>query len=191
MARRLIVAVVLLSLGFASLASATDIVLSTRDSDSRFTYVFPFSNVPVTYSRDHLIYPAADVNGCYAHVLAPTSGVVTDVEANDLWTEELNLVGTRGGMTVTIHGDDNVRYYFAHLGRVKVKRGEVVAPGQWIGVMGSSGNARITKCHTHLGISRICPRGETIVLQGEIWPWRYLDAWHKALTSRLSKRRIG
>ena len=184
--RRLIIAVVLLSLGFSSLATAADavsnaLVSTAQDSDSRFTYVFPFSNVPVSYSRDHLNYPATDVSGCYAHVLAPTSGIVFDVETQDLWNEELNLVGTRGGLTITIHGDDNVRYYFAHLGRVKVKRGDVVAPGQWIGVIGSSGNARITICHTHLGISRICPRGETKVLQGEIWPWRFLDAWSKGI----------
>ncbi|NQV97879.1 MAG: M23 family metallopeptidase [Acidimicrobiaceae bacterium] len=181
MARRLFVAVVLFSLGFSSLASATDIVSTAKDSNSRFTYVFPFSNVPVTYSRDHLNYPATDVSGCYAHVLAPTSGVVFDVTKKDLWDEKLDLDGTRGGLTITIHGDDNVRYYFAHLGRIKVKHGDVVAPGQWIGVMGSSGNARITKCHTHLGISRICPRDGTNVLQGEIWPWRFLDAWRKGI----------
>ncbi|MEY3748989.1 MAG: hypothetical protein RLZZ449_883, partial [Actinomycetota bacterium] len=49
--------------------------------------------------------------------------------------------------------------------------------GQWIGVMGSSGNARRTLCHTHVGISRICPTAEERLLQGELWPWKYLDAW--------------
>jgi hypothetical protein len=47
--------------------------------------------------------------------------------------------------------------------------------------MGSSGNARITKCHTHLGMSRICPQSEYKVLQGEIWPWKFLDAWRKGV----------
>ncbi|MFZ9892061.1 MAG: M23 family metallopeptidase, partial [Ilumatobacteraceae bacterium] len=128
--------------------ATTSIANATSDdsgSKHELKYVFPFSKVPVTYSRDHLNYPAADVHGCYARVLAPTSGVVFDVETKDLWLEEVDAPGTRGGLTITLHGDDRVRYFFAHLGRVKVKRGERVEPGQWIGVMGSSGNARITK----------------------------------------------
>ena len=99
----------------------------------------------------------------------------------DKWDEKIDAPGTRGGLTITLHGDDRVRYFFSHLGRVKVNAGNRVEPGQWIGVMGSSGNARITKCHTHLGMSRICPQSEYKVLQGEIWPWRFLDAWRKGI----------
>ena len=174
--RRLFVIVVASFFVISSSASASsDDSANERD----LKYVFPFSKVPVTYSRDHLNYPATDVHGCYARVLAPTSGIVFDVETKDLWIKEIDDPGTRGGLTVTLHGDDRVRYFFSHLGRVKVKRGDRVEPGQWIGVMGSSGNARITKCHTHLGMSRICPRAEYKVLQGEIWPWKFLDAWRK------------
>ncbi|MBM3806446.1 MAG: M23 family metallopeptidase [Actinobacteria bacterium] len=178
MLRRLTLLVVASFSVCVSTAGAT-----TDDSRPKkeFKYVFPFAKVPVTYSRDHLHYPATDVHGCYAHVLAPTSGVVFAVKTRDLWTKELDTTGTRGGLTITIHGDDRVRYFFAHLGRVKVKQGDRVEPGQWIGVMGSSGNARVTKCHTHLGMSRICPQDEDKVLQGEIWPWRFLDAWRKGI----------
>lgn len=168
----------------ASFLFCVSTVVATADDPrpkSELKYVFPFSKVPVTYSRDHLRYPATDVHGCYAHVLAPTSGVVFDVKTRDSWVEEIDAPGTRGGLTITIHGDDRVRYFFAHLGRVKVKQGDRVEPGQWIGVMGSSGNARITKCHTHLGMSRICPQNEHKVLQGEIWPWKFLDAWRKGI----------
>lgn len=178
MFRRLLVLVV------ASLSLVTSTVSASADDSSykkESKYVFPFSKVPVTYSRDHLNYPATDIHGCYARVLAPTSGVVFDVEPKDLWIEEIDAPGTRGGLTITLHGDDRVRYFFAHLGRVKIKQGQRVEPGQWIGVMGSSGNARITKCHTHLGMSRICPRAEYRVLQGEIWPWKFLDAWRKGI----------
>lgn len=178
MLRRLLVLVVASFFIISSTAAAS----SDGSGNKRdLNYVFPFSKIPVTYSRDHLNYPATDVHGCYARVLAPTSGVVFDLEAKDKWIEEIDAPGTRGGLTITLHGDDNVRYYFSHLGRVKVKTGDRVEPGQWIGVMGSSGNARITKCHTHLGMSRICPRAEYKVLQGEIWPWKFLDAWHKGL----------
>lgn len=181
MGRRLLLATLLFSIVLCSsvLASVSDGGAQNPKSD--FKYVFPFSKVAVTYPRDHIDYPATDVVGCYAHVLAPTSGVVFDLEPKDKWDEKLDLPGTRGGLTITIHGDDRVRYFFAHLGRVKVKRGDRVAPGQWIGVMGSSGNARITKCHTHFGISRICPQSEYEVLQGEIWPWRFLDAWRSGI----------
>ena len=142
-------------------------------------YVFPFTRVPVRYSHDHLDYPATDVIGCYAKVLAPTSGTIGQVRRKDKWIESVDEPGTRGGLTITLLGDDTVRYYFSHLGRVKVHAGQRVEAGHWIGVMGSSGNARRTLCHTHVGFSRICPTAEEILLQGEIWPWRYLDAWRQ------------
>ena len=150
-------------------------------------YAFPFSKIPVHYPRDHVDYPAADVEGCYARVLAPTAGTVTQTHTRDKWVKEIDAPGTRGGKTVTIEGDDNVRYFFSHLGRVKVRVGQRVVPGDWIGVMGSSGNARVTRCHTHFGISRICPLAEAYLLQGEIWPQRYLDAWREG--KQLSPRR--
>lgn len=145
--------------------------------ESPTNYVFPFSKVAVTYPRDHIDYPAVDVNGCYARVLAPTSGTITRTRKIDKWTKGKDTPGTRGGKTVTLVGDDKVRYYFAHLGKVKVTTGQRVSAGDWIGVMGSSGNARITICHTHFGISRICPLAEAYLLRGEIWPQKYLNAW--------------
>ena len=149
----------------------------SADDESPVLYVFPFSKVAVNYPRDHHDYPAVDVDGCYAHVLAPTAGTITQTRTIDKWVKELDAPGTRGGKTITLVGDDNVRYYFAHLGRVKVAKGQRVSAGDWIGVMGSSGNARVTRCHTHLGISRVCPVVEAFLLRGEIWPQKYLNAW--------------
>ena len=147
------------------------------DDESPVLYVFPFSKVAVNYPRDHIDYPAVDVEGCYARVLAPTAGTITQTRTIDKCVKEIDAPGTRGGKTITLVGDDNVRYYFAHLGRVKVATGQRVSAGDWIGVMGSSGNARVTRCHTHLGISRLCPVVEAYLLQGEIWPQKYLNAW--------------
>jgi murein DD-endopeptidase MepM/ murein hydrolase activator NlpD len=144
-------------------------------------YVFPFSKVPVHYPKDHVGYPAVDVEGCYARVLAPTAGVITNLRRLDKWTTEKDSPGTRGGLTITLVGDDRVRYYFSHLGRIKVVKNQRVSAGDWIGVMGASGNARVTRCHTHFGMSRICPRAEVYLLQGEIWPQKYLDAWRKGI----------
>ncbi len=154
-------------------------------------YVFPFSRVPVFYDRDHLNYPATDVDGCYAKVLAPTAGIIIHTRRKDKWEKEIDSPGTRGGLTITLVGDDTVRYFFSHLGRVKVSTGQRVQPGDWIGVVGSSGNARFTRCHTHFGMSRICPLAETYLLQGELWPWRYLDAWRQGiqLSPRKAKNR--
>ena len=150
-------------------------------------YVFPFSRVPVQYPNDHLHYPAVDVEGCYARVLAPTAGFISQLHRLDKWTPENDSPGTRGGLTITVQGDDGVRYFFSHLGRIKVLKNQRVAAGDWIGVMGSSGNARVTRCHTHFGMSRVCPLAEVYLLQGEIWPQKYLNAWRKG--QQLSPRK--
>ena len=150
-------------------------------------YVFPFSRVPVTYPKDHLNYPAVDVEGCYARVLAPTAGFISQLHRLDKWTPENDSPGTRGGLTITVQGDDGVRYFFSHLGRIKVLKNQRVAAGDWIGVMGSSGNARVTRCHTHFGMSRVCPLAEVYLLQGEIWPQKYLNAWKQG--QQLSPRK--
>jgi murein DD-endopeptidase MepM/ murein hydrolase activator NlpD len=150
-------------------------------------YVFPFSKVDVSWPADHLHYPAVDVEGCYARVLAPVAGVITQVRRKDKWDPAIDSPGTRGGLTIIMHGDDTVRYFFSHLGRIKVKTGQRVEAGHWIGVIGSSGNARVTRCHLHLGLSRICPLAETRLLQGELWPQRYLEAWRQG--EQLSPRR--
>ena len=161
----------------ASATLLTPVKSLVAADESPIFYVFPFSKVAVNYPRDHIDYPAVDVTGCYARVLAPTSGIITKRRIIDKWTKEKDVPGTRGGKTITLIGDDKVRYYFAHLGRVKVSTGQRVSAGDWIGVMGSSGNARVTRCHTHFGISRVCPLAEAYLLRGEIWPQKYLNAW--------------
>lgn len=155
-------------------------------------YVFPFSKVEVSWPADHLDYPAVDVEGCYARVHAPVSGVITEVRRRDKWDPAVDSPGTRGGLTITMHGDDTVRYYFSHLGRIKVRKDQRVEAGHWIGVIGSSGNARVTRCHLHLGMSRICNFKETALQRGEMWPQRYLEAWKagEQLSPRKEKNRI-
>ncbi len=74
-------------------------------------------------------------------------------------------------------GNDGVRYYFAHLAAVDVVAGQVVTTGTPLGVMGQTGNAANSACHTHFGISWPCPDKEWQVRRGKIWPQKYLDAW--------------
>ena len=175
-----------------STISATSVAASPTSSDSKddqrkkrneWTYTFPVSGPEVFYPRDHLDYPAADLSGCRQLVRAPISGVVVDVRDTDNWNPAVDSPGTRGGLTITLHGDDFVRYYFSHLGRLMVKKGQRVASGQKIATVGQSGNAKTTLCHLHFGMSRICPMSEQNVRRGEIWPQPYLDDWRRGINT--------
>ncbi|MUH51561.1 MAG: peptidoglycan DD-metalloendopeptidase family protein [Actinobacteria bacterium] len=143
------------------------------------TYVFPFVGRNVSYGTTHHDYPAIDVFGCRAGVVAPTSGTVTEIRTVDLWEPKVNDPATRGGKYVTMIGGDGVRYYFAHLASVSTTVGANVAPGDALGVMGQTGDARLSACHTHVGISWPCPTKEWQVRRGEVWPPKYLDAWRR------------
>jgi len=175
-----------------STISATSVAASPTSSDSKddqrkkrneWTYTFPVSGPEVFYPRDHLDYPAADLSGCRQLVRAPISGVVVDVRDTDNWDPAVDSPGTRGGLTITLHGDDFVRYFFSHLGRLMVKKGQRVASGQKIATVGQSGNAKTTLCHLHFGMSRICPMSEQNVRRGEIWPQPYLDDWKRGINT--------
>jgi murein DD-endopeptidase MepM/ murein hydrolase activator NlpD len=142
-------------------------------------YVFPFTGKKVSYGRGHHDYPATDVFGCGADVIAPIGGTIEQTRTVDPWVPKTNDPATRGGKYVAMLGDDGVRYYFAHLASVAVRPGDVVNPGSPLGVMGQTGNARNSACHTHFGISWPCDKTEWAVRRGKIWPWKYLDAWRK------------
>lgn len=152
-----------------------------RKKRAEWVYTFPVGGPDPFYPRDHLHYPAADITNCRRLVRAPISGVIFDVRRVDKWDKKTDDPGTRGGLTITLHGDDYVRYYFSHLGRLMVKKGQRVESGQKIATVGDSGNAKVTLCHLHFGISRICPMSEQNLLRGEIWPQRYLDAWKQGV----------
>ncbi|HEY0520482.1 MAG TPA: M23 family metallopeptidase, partial [Ilumatobacteraceae bacterium] len=142
-------------------------------------YVFPFVGKKVSYGHVHHDYPATDVFGCGASVVAPIGGIVRQTRTIDPWLPKVNDPATRGGKYVAMLGDDGVRYYFAHLDSVAVQPGDVVTAGTPLGVMGQTGDARNSACHTHVGISWPCATNEWAVRRGEIWPWKYLDAWRK------------
>ena len=131
----------------------------------------------VGYGSDHHDYPAVDVFGCKALIIAPTSGTVNQINVDDKWPGSGNNPAYRGGHFVSMIGDDGVRYYFAHLAAVDVVAGQVVTTGTPLGVMGQTGNAAKSACHTHFGMSWPCPDKEWAVRRGKIWPQTYLDAW--------------
>jgi murein DD-endopeptidase MepM/ murein hydrolase activator NlpD len=59
-----------------------------------------------------------------------------------------------GGITVTVVGPGGSRHYYAHLERwAKVKEGKKVKPGDILGYVGNSGNARNSPTHLHYSVS--------------------------------------
>jgi len=158
----------------AAVAVATTAVPTTLPPP---VYVFPFVGKSVSFGSTHHDYPAIDVFGCGATVVAPTDGTVLQTRDFDAWDPQVDSPANRGGKYVAMLGRDGVRYYFAHLASVAVVVGQAVQPGDPLGVMGQTGNARQSACHTHVGFSWPCPGNEWQVRRGEIWPQDYLDAW--------------
>lgn len=163
-------------------------------------YVFPVPNCEVNYARAHHDYPASDIlakAGC--RFVAPTSGVVDEVSRVDTWRSPPNLGITRGGLSVSIIGDDGVRYYGSHLRSIpaSIQPGVVVKAGRLLGTIGSTGSARGTAPHLHFGISWPTPSQQNVwwVRRGVVLPWKYLEAWNqgkdlspsKAVAKQLAK----
>jgi len=75
-------------------------------------------------------------------VLSATEGIVMNVGHNRL-----------GGQVVWVLGPGGQRHYYAHLDRYgDVRAGQRVAPGDVLGYVGNTGNARGTPPHLHYGI---------------------------------------
>jgi murein DD-endopeptidase MepM/ murein hydrolase activator NlpD len=143
-------------------------------------YVFPVAGCEVNYARAHHDYAATDIlskAGC--KFVAPINGVVDEVNRTDTWKGKTNLGIDRGGLYVSIIGEDGVRYYGSHLRSIpaSIQPGVVVKAGRLLGAIGSTGSARGTAPHLHFGISWPTPPQTWWVRRGEVLPWKYLDAW--------------
>ena len=147
-------------------------------------YIFPVADCAVNYARAHHDYAATDIlakKGC--KFVSPVNGVIDEVNRTDLWSGKTNLGIDRGGLYVSVIGEDGVRYYGSHLTSVvaSIQPGLTVKAGQILGRVGSTGSARGTSPHLHFGISWPTPT-ETQpniwwVRRGVVLPWKYLDAW--------------
>jgi murein DD-endopeptidase MepM/ murein hydrolase activator NlpD len=164
---------------------ATTLVFSSfgLPAKAEFSYVYPVSGCKTTFPWYHHDYPAADIKarlGCA--FVAPIGGVVQDVSRKDRWSGKTNLGQDRGGLSVSIIGDDGVRYYGSHLSKVEagIEPGVRVETGQKLGEIGRSGSARgIPRPHLHFGISYQTEPGDWEIRRGAIKPWKYLEAWKK------------
>ena len=143
-------------------------------------YSYPVVGCETIYGKYHHDYPASDIKaelGCA--FVAPIGGVIQDVSRKDLWSGKTNLGQDRGGLAISIIGDDGVRYYGSHLSKIlpEVITGLRVISGEKLGEVGASGSAKGTAPHLHFGISWPTPPQTWWVRRGEVLPWKYLDAW--------------
>jgi len=108
-------------------------------------YTYPVVGCETVYGKYHHDYPATDIKaelGC--SFVAPIGGVIQDVSRKDLWSGKTNLGQHRGGRSISLIGDDGVRYYGSHLSKVmkEIVPGLRVEVGQKLGEIGTSGSAR-------------------------------------------------
>jgi len=145
-------------------------------------FIFPVAGCEVNYARAHHDYAATDIlakKGC--KFVSPVNGVIDEVNRVDNWSGKTNLGIDRGGLYVSVIGDDGVRYYGSHLSSVvaSIQPGVVIKAGRVLGKIGSTGSARGTAPHLHFGISWPTPTQPNVwwVRRGVVLPFKYLDAW--------------
>jgi peptidoglycan LD-endopeptidase LytH len=156
------------------------LISSAPSANAAPVYLFPVADCEVNYARAHHDYAATDIlakAGC--KFIAPINGIVDEVNRVDTWRSPPNLGITRGGLSVSIIGEDGVRYYGSHLRSIpaSIQPGVSVTAGRVLGAIGSTGSARGTSPHLHFGISWPTPPDTWWVRRGAVLPWKYLDAW--------------
>ena len=170
----------------ALLVSLSFLLVTTSPAAAAPIYAFPVAGCTVTYSKYHHDYPASDIfakKGCA--FVAPIAGVIDEVNTVDKWSGKTNIGADRGGLSISIIGDDGLRYYGSHLSKIEpnIVPGYKVATGEKLGDIGSTGSAKGTKPHLHFGISYPTEKGAWWVRRGvglekgKTSPWKYLQAW--------------
>ena len=165
---------------FLLIALSAILFMTTQIAQAAPKYAFPILDCKVTYARVHHDYPATDIlgkKGC--KFVAVTAGVVDELRKVDTYNYKKPTGDTKGGIFVSVVGDDGVRYYGSHLMKVApgIEAGTRVEAGTLLGYLGDSGDARGTAPHVHFGISWPTAADIWWVRRGELYPWRYLDAW--------------
>ena len=175
---------------------ASIISLNLTTAQAAPIYTFPVAGCTVKYGKYHHTYPATDLfanKGCA--FVAPIAGVIDEVNTVDRWRGRTNLGPDRGGLSVSLIGEDGLRYYGSHLQKIEpnIAPGYKVTTGEKLGEIGTTGSAKGTKPHLHFGISY--PTEKCIwwirrgvgLEKGKTSPWKYLQAWQagKDLKPRL------
>ncbi len=154
-------------------------VATAPPSPGETPYRIPVADVAAAgWSPEHHDYPATDIFvGCGADIVSPVDGTMLEVRRENLYDAATDNPALRGGKSLTILGDDGVRYYLAHFDSITepLQPGDHIESGRYLGTMGMTGRAGA--CHVHFAISPPCPGKEWSVRRGVVWPYRYLDDW--------------
>ena len=167
-------------------STTTSSTTTTSTTTTTLPTVTPY-RVPVAeieksgWGDTHSSYPATDifVQGCGADLVSPVNGTLLEVRRKDSWDRAVDNPATRGGRSISILGDDGVRYYMSHFDVIEesLAPGLRVSIGQFVGTLGDTG--RTSARHLHFSISPPCSGKEWSVRRGAIWPYPYLNAWRK------------
>jgi murein DD-endopeptidase MepM/ murein hydrolase activator NlpD len=145
-------------------------------------HVFPVKASNVDYHPTHSAYPGTDIFAdCGEPFVAVTDGEILEVSRVDRFTKGGPLGPYNGGLSVSLLGDDGVRYYGSHLSAIAtgITPGVRVHAGQQVGKVGRTGNAN-NVCHLHFGLSPKCTgHDDWWIRRGVIWPAPYLTSWRK------------
>lgn len=166
---------------------------------AEISYTFPVQPAKsASFKKGGHGYPGIDIFARKGTAfVSPVSGTVEDVQETDLWEKTRNPA-MKGGIWLSITGDDGYRYYGSHLDVIAagITVGKRVKPGDLLGYVGASGNAKHTPSHVHFGISLASRPYSYIVRRGEIEPYFFLACLrsdrcdpHKALDDAARKSR--
>jgi peptidoglycan LD-endopeptidase LytH len=140
-----------------------------------YSYFFPVQPSKLAmFSKGGHPYPATDI---FAPIgtkfVAVTSGTVDEVSSVDTWNPDSKNAADHAGLSVRILGDDGLRYYGAHLSAIArgIKPGVWVPAGKLLGLVGNSGDARLTTPHVHFEVSSPNPP------YTKLDPFPLLTAW--------------
>lgn len=163
-----------------SSSTTTSSTTTTEPRPTTTPYVIPVANASAAgWGDTHATYPATDIfeNGCGNGIVSPVNGTVLEVRRVNSYDPAVDNPATRGGRSVSILGDDGVRYYLAHFEVIveSLEPGQRVDAGQDLGTIGTTG--RSSACHVHFGISPPCSGKEWSVRRGVVWPHTYLNDW--------------
>ncbi len=154
------------------------IVLSFIAGAAEVSYVFPVQPVKsASFKKGGHGYPGIDIfAGKGTAFVSPVSGTIEDIQSTDLW-EKTRDPALKGGIWISIAGDDGYRYYGSHLEGIAagMTLGKKVKTGEVLGYIGSSGNAARTPSHLHFGISLASRPYTYLVRRGEIEPYFFLS----------------
>ncbi|MGN9893314.1 M23 family metallopeptidase [Micromonospora sp. L31] len=162
--------------------SASPAAPSASPSRAPLRRVFPVRAGRVAYHPTHSAYPGTDIFAdCGEPVVAVTDGTILEVSRVDRFDRRGPLGPYNGGLSVSLLGDDGVRYYGSHLSAISagVDAGVRVRAGQQLGKVGRTGNAN-NVCHLHFGLSPKCTgHDDWWIRRGVVWPAKYLDSWRR------------